>query len=312
MGYTRKKSIKRTKRYKKYKAFIGGTINDAKCIFLNLGSGKGKKNDQIDSGLGNQLFMYAAGLVAKNKTGMQLCLLPSLKMLHSKIDYRYLFKKGTAVEHDNLQSRIDSATKVHSGIDIHNSWKNNNIPSNTSKDMILVGHLYQNYGNIVSVFPEIRKDLKEEFIKKYGEKSKYNIQSNTSAFMHVRRGDYLITNRNLKIDYYNEALKRLANNSNIKTIYVVSNDIDWCKQQNFKFRDSTESVIITDKSDDELLSMYVMMLCKAGGIISRSTYSMWGAILGPDENNESTIVSPINFGTGEMKELNVPGRWIQI
>lgn len=308
-----KKRSRRSKRNRKLlnsirKVIHGG--NHEKCIFVNLGGGNGTPESHIDSGLGNQLFIYGSGIVAKNKTGMPLCLLPATSMPHSKKDYRYLFKSGSPVEYASVQSRLNTAIKVHEGITMHQVWAPDTIPPNTGNDIMLVGGLYQNYSNVVTAVPQIKKELFEEFTKAYGATSKYNIKSNSSAFMHVRRGDYIQHRRDLKKDYYENAISEISKNPNIKSLYVVSNDIDWCKEQGFIFREN--GIIFLDKADDELLSMYVMMLCKAGAILSRSTYSTWGAILGPNDNEESTIVCPIYFGSGPVKYLSIPDRWIEI
>jgi hypothetical protein len=41
---------------------------------------------------------------------------------------------------------------------------------------------------------------------------------------------------------------------------------------------------------NELQTLYAMMLCEAGAVISNSTFSSWGAMLGADKNTKSTIV----------------------
>lgn len=304
-----RRSRRNRKRLNSIRKIIHGGNNE-KCIFLNLGAGNGSPSSHIVSGLGNQLFIYGSGIVAKNKTGMPLCMLPAALMPHSKKDYRYLFKSGSPVEYADVQARLDKAIKVHQGITMHQAWSPDTIPLNTGNDIMLVGGLYQNYSNVITAVPQIKKELFEEFVKAYGAGSKYNIISDSSAFMHVRRGDYIQHGRDLKKDYYERGISEISKNATIKSLYIVSNDIDWCKEQGFIFREN--GIVFLDKADDELLTMYVMMLCKAGGILSGSTYSMWGAMLGPDDNQASTIVCPIHFGSGTAKELSIPNRWVEL
>ena len=79
--------------------YIGGTVADP-CIIVDLAS---------QAGLGNQLFIYSAGIVAKNKTGLPICILPSKGNFHSSKNYRSIFKHGTPVEQKNMKSRLNKA-----------------------------------------------------------------------------------------------------------------------------------------------------------------------------------------------------------
>lgn len=274
---------------------IGGTNKTDKCIFL-----------QLKHGLGNQIFMYAAGLTIKNKTKIPLCMTPSTENPHTTRDYRtILFKQGIPVELDDIKPRLKSASKVLDFIkNTHNSWKNTNISDNTTKDMIMPDMHYQNYSSILSVIPSIRDEFKKFFEEQYAG-FKDTIPS-TSAFMHVRKGDY--GGLGLQSEYYERGLKELDPVDGIKDIYILSDDIPWCKEQGWK---SAKTIQWFD-SPDELKSLYLMSLCVAGAILSGSTFSAWGAILGADTNSSSTIIYPINWITGPSKPLEFPSRWKSI
>ena len=98
----------------------------------------------------------------------------------------------------------------------------------------------------------------------------------------------------------------------ISSIYVLSDDMGWCKEQSF----SSPKIKWADTDDiqkDELKSFYLMMLCMGGAIISASTFSSWGVMLGADQNPDSTILYPSNwFITGNSKQLMFPERWQRI
>ena len=99
----------------------------------------------------------------------------------------------------------------------------------------------------------------------------------------------------------------LDSNSKIQKIYIVSDEIEWCKQQNF---DSSKIVYFDSK--DELETLYVMSLCKMGCAISNSTFSTWGAFLGSDANKDSMIIYPSKLGIrvpGSSSALRFPNRW---
>jgi len=103
-------------------------------------------------------------------------------------------------------------------------------------------------------------------------------------------------------------------NGAIKNIFVISDDVPWCKEQKFETKTGKPLNWIDDplKQKDELYTLYIMMLCLGGAIISASTFSSWGAILGPDQNPESMIIYPDIWITGPSQPIEFPPRWIVV
>lgn len=296
-SYRRKRSKRNRSRKLKRgnkgrRIYIGGTNPSDKCIFVEL-----------YGGLGNQLFMYAAALTVKNRTKLPICLLPITENHHSTEDNRkIIFKQGTSVEVNDIKPRMNSSQKLLEFIHApHNSWKNTNIPENSSKNVSLSRRYYQNYKSIISVIPAIRDECKTVFEQRYAG-FKDTIPT-TSAFMHVRKGDF--GQFSLKSEYYQRGLKELDPVDSIKAIYILSDDIPWCKEQNWQ---SSKKIEWFD-SPDEFKCLYLMSLCVAGAVLSGSTFSAWGAILGPDSNPSSTIIYPAEWVTGTSKILDFPSRW---
>jgi hypothetical protein len=249
--------------------------------------------------------MYAAALTVKEKTKLPIFLLPIKHNKHSSKDYRsILFKQGRLVELNEATPRMNKATKVLGGLVHANSpWTNTNTPENSSKDLILAENYYQNYKSIESVIPIIREDCKKVFEELYPNmKAKIPAKS---AFMHVRKGDYHEMKISLDREYYQRALKELDSVADIKDIYMLSDDISWCKEQNWE----SSKTIHWFESPDELECLYLMSLCLGGAIISASTFSLWGVILGADQNRSSTIIYPPSWATGPSKSLDFPSRW---
>ena len=287
-SYRKKRKLRKTRKRRQR----GG--NPDKCIFVNL-----------FAGIGNQLFMYAAALTVKDRTKLPICLLPIKHNKHSSKDYRsILFKHGRPVDLNEATARINTATKVLGDVVHANSpWANTNIPENSNKDLILAENYYQNYKSIEPVIPIIREDCKKAFEELYPD-MKGKIPAN-SAFMHVRRGDYHEMEISLDREYYQRALKELDLATDIKDIYILSDDMSWCKEQNWV----SSKAIQWFESPNELECLYLMSLCMAGAIISASTFSLWGVILGADQNPSSTIVYPSSWATGPSKSLEFPSRW---
>jgi hypothetical protein len=292
VSHRRKRLRKRgkTRKAKKF-YFIGGTGDD-KCVFVPL-----------SGGLGNQLYIYAASIMVKRKTGLPLCFLPCGNNPHKTVsDYRRsLFKQGRPANLENLEQRKDAAKMILGNIhEPHNTWANENINDNISGNALLKSSWYQSYSSISPVIPIIREDFAKVFQEAYPD---FKIDSDSSAFMHVRRGDY--GGVSLSAEYYNKGLAVLEPSSKIQNLYILSDDMDWCKAREWK---TTKNVIFFEEPD-ELKSMYLMSLCLAGALISASTFSSWGAILGADKNLDSVIVYPASWITGPSSGIQFPARW---
>jgi len=286
------RKYRRTRRRQK-----GG--NPKKCVFIDNKPGLG---------LGNQLFIYAAGLLVKNHAHKELCMFPQLDNKHSPKDYRYLFKDAMKVERTpEMLERLHASVKVHENRNDlqHGPWNVKEIPTEPNDITLKEDGLYQNYEMIKSVVPRIRKSLIEDLNSHY--KSLH--VAPRSAFMHVRRGDLKHTNEEVKPEYLHEALKRFEV-PQIKKIYIIVADyeLEWSKSQDFK----TTKEIEWFSDPDELKALYIMSKCKAGGIISPSTFSTWGAILGPDTNPESIIIYPKVWSDHYSEHMSFPSRWIPL
>ena len=150
-------------------------------------------------------------------------------------------------------------------------------------------------------------------------------------FLHVRRGNSnLVGNRGekwsyqmlqdyhplMKKEYYLEALSHFDES---KKVIVLSDTIDWCKEQDwlqddrFLFSDSSYEVF-DDGASVPYIDLCLMSLC-SGGIIANSSMSWWGAWL---QNNTGKIIAPnpwygakaYNYGNAELCDADlIPERW---
>tara|TARA_Y100000004_G_scaffold55064_1_gene61326 strand:- start:4072 stop:4872 length:801 start_codon:yes stop_codon:yes gene_type:complete len=143
-------------------------------------------------------------------------------------------------------------------------------------------------------------------------------------FIHVRRGDYVNQPQNhppCPISYYEKSLKHFDDDCEV---LVFSDDIDWCKKQEFfssdrflisEFEDRYEHLSETNDGNIKSLIPYYdlcMMTMCTGGIIANSSMSWWGAWL--IENPTQPIVSPNpwfgeNYSHFVMEDL-IPDRWV--
>ena len=281
-----------------------------------------------NEGLGNQLFILGIGLRAQKLTKLPLYIILNYSKYHSENTYRTLYERPDKnifiLETDNPDSVMERAkpildkksdhisTKVE---DSHFTWN-----PDDSGDVKVPPELYQNYGTVQSVISDVKSLLLENEFENETKKSIYDpLRSETdsahSAFMHIRLGDYVKSGWAQNVDFYVLALKELEKNPMIKVIYVICTDEKYYKENESKLKGATTKELRLYNNPNEIAALYKMILCGAGAILSASTFSSWGAMLGPDMNDRSTIVYPkqwikhINWGNNPM---GFPQRWIPI
>ena len=105
------------------------------------------------------------------------------------------------------------------------------------------------------------------------------IERSDSVALHVRRGDYLTTERELHLvctdAYYARALDYIRERVGGARIFVFSDDPAWCRR---RFTDDAHVVDLAASRSEPALDLYLMSRCKHH-IVSNSTYSWWGAWL---------------------------------
>ncbi|MFG0288061.1 MAG: alpha-1,2-fucosyltransferase [Rhodopirellula sp. JB044] len=151
-------------------------------------------------------------------------------------------------------------------------------------------------------FPGMRDELKREFslattLSDSSRRVLDQIQTQKAVAMHVRRGDY-VTNpetnriyRCLDASYYRRCLTDLRNRFTDLTVFLFSNDVQWCLDEldvGIEFIPVTHNDASTAYED-----MYLMSQCDHS-IIANSSFSWWAAYLG---------------GTGAERRVYYPDPW---
>jgi len=187
----------------------------------------------------------------------------------------------------------------------------------------------EGYFQTEKYFNHIENEIREDFAfkKEYLNPCKEYIDSldTSPIFLHVRqldnigREDY---HPILPISFFEEALSNFSDDT---PCFVFTDDINWCKsqeffkQERFLFNESNQkysyqTIDGRGKSQNTLMpqvDLCLMSLC-SGAIIVNSSFSWWGAWL---QNNRGKIIAPNPqkwFGS-KMKNLDtkdiIPDRW---
>ncbi|MDD5285621.1 MAG: alpha-1,2-fucosyltransferase [Desulfuromonadaceae bacterium] len=119
------------------------------------------------------------------------------------------------------------------------------------------------------------------------------IMATNSVSLHVRRGDYA-TNRVTgeyhglcSLDYYQRAVKYVADRTADPHLFIFSDDIRWVREQ-LQLR-SPMTIVEHRGGDSAYEDLRLMSLCRHN-IIANSSFSWWGAWL--NRNPEKIIMAP--------------------
>jgi hypothetical protein len=259
-------------------------------------------------GLGNQLFVVAAAFSVSSRKGCPLYVGPNpvSQNKHNRYgrDYRDTVFKYIGIHCDEPihaeewkeYIRITPPTGFH-------PW---------SVERIAPGSILNSY---FQFYPPLKPYMREftELLRKgisvFQERLPADMVPANTAFLHIRRGDYL-EHPNIHflqpMTYYQKALDSLRTlHPEIRKIYVISDDIEWVKHTPFIKENSIFEIF---ESDDELLTFALMTQCLGGAICANSTYSWWGAYIGAYMGGNSPVYVPNHWISDQVFSL-FPEEW---
>lgn len=265
--------------------------------------------------LGNQMFQYASlrGITLRN--GLRAMVPPPDTKTSDNYGLFECFEMTDDLEfgHQNNVPRLD-VNQFHFSKEVYYA-----CPDNVD----LLGYL-QTEKYFIKYWQDIKKEFtfKESIIDRVSSKYSY-LLDDRPIFLHVRRGDpnlwWAYTNLpnhhpTCTEDYYIKALSYFSDDTRV---IVISDSIDWCKEQEwltgsrFVFSDESDNKF-SDGASVPYYDLALMSLC-SGGIIANSSLSWWGAWL--MDNAFKGVVSPDPnkwFGSAldhyVMDDL-IPERW---
>jgi hypothetical protein len=272
----------------------------------------------VMGGLGNQMFIVAAGYVASSENNIPVYMIKNTidrnKHNHNKHDYNESIFKHIGVHIPFVHGSPEffdlckgNGYRVYSA-DGFQPW---------SPSQIYPGTLMMSYYQFYPPLAAHEHELRTLFLKGIQKYHEYLVEAHdftNAAFLHIRRGDYLdYADIHLpqSIDgYYKKAVNRLLDRKlSLNQIYVISDDMVWVKEQDY-FKDS---IFTFFESKDELETLAMMSLCTSGAICANSTFSWWGAFLGAYGARSPVIVPErwISDTVGQIISL-FPEEWIRI
>lgn len=245
-------------------------------------------------GLGNQLFQYAAGKTVANRLGTHFYVNKESENAHNTHGHNYAKELFTdAIEVDWPKGALadwffkSQGLTVLSQSDGFAPWD----PTSLQSPCLMNGY-FQYYPAISNTLPSILSHLRSVG-------PQYPPQNAT--FLHVRRGDYVNKSDFHYLqgpEYYLKAIHHIQPTK----LLVFSDDIEWCKQQEWLTRQPFVEFI---EEQDEIKSFYLMASCQEGAILANSTFSWWAAMV----SGVNKVVYPSRWIAQEVHSL-FPSDWI--
>jgi hypothetical protein len=283
----------------------------------------------VISGLGNQLFQYAAGLGLARKLGVPLRIDARFYETHKLRPYEL----GRFRTSGRLMSTWDRIR-----ISVSAPQRQRDLPRRAlrllpvrrlrfvddavagfdpsvleSPDYTVLRGYWQNEDYFAHCADDVRREF--EFRRPPDAETAAVLarvrQGGASVCLHVRRGDYLTGKEILgpaPLRYYQDALDWMRRRVPAASYFVFSDDPAWARE-NLPIPGATFVTHNTGKNDPEDLRL--MAACDHF-IIANSTFSWWGAWLSP--NPDKLVVAPRQwFSRPNGNEPHiVPGRWVRL
>lgn len=242
----------------------------------------------VRGGLGNQMFIMAAAYIAHKHLACPMYIIrhPITYNHHNVFNNNYndnIFKYIDGTQVDFEQNYLVHTLQTHGKYRMHQPEKFNKAFDKWDVGSTFTGMFMTNYYQYYPTIEPFRAEICNMFLKGlelYAHKLP-PIDPVSTAFLHIRRGDYL-RQSNIHfvqpIDYYKKCVGHLLRrNPKVSLIYVISDDQEWIRSQEYF---NSHSIFKMWDNEEELLTLALMTQCKAGAICGNSTFSWWGALMG--------------------------------
>ena len=260
-------------------------------------------------GIGNQLFIYAAGIfheqLTKSKVKFDYSSFHTGISKHGNSDLRELISRDEwrinrimFTLHRFIRRIPNTINRFYPGRFFSNLYESEivgfdeNLRVNLSVKYI-IGY-FQSHVYLQNI--EIRNRIDDLFsaveISAKNQSYLHFIKRNRTLAFHLRRGDYLNLSKTFGVlsdEYYLFGINELIKSKNFDAIMIFSDDLD----AGAKLLEKVNQLKLPIKTlicnaTNPIESMKLFSLCD-GAVIANSTFSWWGAILG---NSSKFVIAP--------------------
>lgn len=253
---------------------------------------------KLMGGLGNQIFQYAFGQVQKFN-GIEVAY--DLSWFANK-NHKDTFREYGL---DKFELEVPIHSFIKSQLTVQEAGYDKELMF--LQNCNLFGY-WQYLSYYQPIFSQLQAGIvvKECFYTPQYLSLKKQAETINSIALHVRRGDYLTTEKfkALSLVYYFNALKLIEGD-----IFIFSDDLQWCKENFKECYFINRKITFVDLPD--YLSFDLMNFC-SHNIISNSTFSILAAYLNTNPNNITVGSKDTCIDSWQEKEKKkyLPKDWI--
>lgn len=288
---------------------------------------------QIQGGLGNQLFQYAAGKALSSRLNRPLELdidwfnhdwedVTPRQFLLPEIQVSYQLSPGKTIIKTPRRWRRFAQQFLPFNPYILNDRpflfdvKLNELKPYANQDIYLMGY-WQSFRYFESIRDKLIQEIRPANHLSVPYQDYLNqIQASSSAMVHIRRGDYIHLPAAAKVhgflglDYYQKGMGVLLTTDPNIQFFVFSDDLDWAKA-NLPYQDRLTFIRSTDESTAPVQELFLMTHCQKH-LIANSSLSWWGAWL--SSSLEPHVIAPQKWTNDLGKNWNdlLPTCWQRI
>lgn len=286
-------------------------------------------------GMGNQMFQYAVGrhLAIKNNTDLKLDLSflqdrrPRKNFVFRDYDLDIFDVKASLAEPleiipynrfsgsriRNLISRLRFKL-LGSNYNVIEEVKVFELDQQTltaPNNSYLIGY-WQCFGYFSAIDDVIKKDFRiTTSLSEEAAAMAEMIESTNSVCINVRRTDFLTSQHGTcGHDYYEKGIEILSEKIGQLTIFVFSDDMDWCRD-NLKF--SQQTIYVGQECAGKKFDNYLELMrrCKYF-VIPNSTFAWWAAWL--CDYRGKIVIAPKNWAAGDDFDVSclLPSEWLRL
>lgn len=290
---------------------------------------------EINSGLGNQMFQYAAGLSLSQRLKVPL--------LIDRSWYDHVDQHQTPRQFELDKYPIELRFAESSLLDHEFRLKGNSLAQRIRNKL---NRMMPYYRQRVFVEPHFHYDPHFEalsapvMLSGYWQSERYfmsaaeqvrsafiteiparlnpylaQMEETTAVSVHVRRGD-MVNNPDVmqvhgycNLDYYKSAIRQMNQAFPDCRFFVFSDDLDWCREN---LADSADCVYVEGNEGPlAYLDIQLMRNCHHH-IIANSSFSWWGAWLNPRQDKR--VIAPRRWFAHDRHDTRdlIPASWQRI
>lgn len=276
---------------------------------------------RVQGGLGNQMFIYAAGRswALANNTDLALDAvnggygpeetfgrsfkLPEYQIVAQTADPKTVARYNPSTRSFYWRKKLNSLLPINlRSLIVEPRRYDSRLPhANLRKDCYLTGY-WQREDYFRKYCREIRHEL--QLKKDPGSATQLlatRMRQCASVSIHVRRHNYGFK---LQPDYYQHALAAVNSCVVNPRFFVFGDDLSWAKS-NLRLPDEA-CYFDGEKARSDVEDLWLMSQCEHA-IVANSSFSWWAAWLGTTDGNK-LVIAPKNWGYG----CSAPSAWRQI